>query len=162
MASDTARQSGRERTLRSILVDPFRQIKFGIYMIGTSLVFILVSAFMFWHAFDDQYNQLITIFKVVDPEELWELRLNDVFKANAIRIIIFFLVFLGGMFTLAFYLTHRYYGPLISIERFLDDLTDGNYKSRVSIRSTDELQELVRKLNHLASVLEQRHPRNRT
>lgn len=159
MTSDSAKRSARDRTIRSVLIDPFRQIKFGIYMIGAALAFIVVSGYMFWSAFGDQYTQIISIFNIVDPDELWELRLNDVFQTNAIRIVVFFTAFLIVMFGLAFHLTHRYYGPLVSIERFLDELIRGNYQSRVTIRNTDELQDLVRKLNELASNLEKRHPK---
>ena len=95
---------------------------------------------------------------MIDPKEAWDLQLNDVFIKNAIRIVIFFVIFLVVMFSIAFYLTHRYYGPLVSIERFIDDLKEGQYKSRVTIRSKDELQDLAHKLNDLAEVLEKRHP----
>lgn len=127
-------------------------------MIGTSLAFIVASGFLFWNAFADQYSQLLTIFNVIDPNEAWDLQLNEVFIKNAIRIVIFFVVFLAVMFSIAFYLTHRYYGPLVSIERFIDDLKEGQYQSRVTIRSKDELQDLAHKLNDLAEVLEKRHP----
>ena len=146
-----------ERNLKSILIEPFRQIKFGLYMIGISLAFILASGILFWSAFNDQYQQLIAIFNVVDPNELWELRLNDVFKTNAIRIIVFFTFFFFAMFYIVFFLTHRYYGPLVSIERFIEELSSGNYTSRVNIRNKDELQELAKKLNKLAEELEKRH-----
>lgn len=146
----------RARNLKSIWIEPFKQIKFGLYMIGISLFFIATSGYLFWHAFDDQYQQLISIFNVVDPNELWELRLNDVFKINAIRIAIFFALFFVGIFYIVFFLTHRYYGPLVSIERFLDHMIAGKYESRVSIRSKDELQSLVAKLNQLAENLEKK------
>jgi signal transduction histidine kinase len=54
-------------------------------------------------------------------------------------------------------LTHRYYGPLVSIERFVDDMTQGRYGQRVKIRQKDELQRLTDKLNDMASALEKRH-----
>lgn len=161
---DVSKEKSRssERNLMSIWIEPFRQIKFGLYMIGISLAFILASAILFWSAFNDQYQQLIAIFNVVDPNELWELRLNDVFRTNAIRIIVFFTIFFFVMFYIVFFLTHRYYGPLVSIERFIDDLCKGNYGSRVTIRNKDELQELAQKLNNLAEELEKRHGKNQS
>ncbi|MCB9229017.1 MAG: hypothetical protein H6618_05340 [Deltaproteobacteria bacterium] len=154
MTSEAGKRSGKKRTLRSFLIEPFSQIKFGLYMIGTSFAFILASGIMFWNAFDDQYTQLISIFSVVDPEELWELRLNTVFETNAIRILLFFLIFMTVTFSIAVSLTHRYYGPLVSIDRFIDDLIRGKYSSRIHVRSKDELQDLAKKLNQLAEVLE--------
>lgn len=150
-------QQRKNRLLTSIIIDPFRQIKFGVYMIIISLAFVISSACIFVSAFYDQYNHVMGIFNIVDPEIQWEIILNDVFYTNAIRLLIFFIVFLISIFFIVFRLTHRYYGPLVSIERFVEDMTEGNYRSRVSIRSKDELQDLVTKLNNLADVLESKY-----
>ena len=153
-------KKNNNRTFKSIFVDPFKQFKFGLYMVGISIGFIFASGYLFWLAFSDQYQQLIGIFQVVDPNDAWELQLNDVFKANAYRIITFFVVFIFVTFYMAFKLTHKYYGPLVSIERFIKELSNGNYSARVRIRKSDELHELVKKLNILADQLEQKHPKS--
>ncbi len=145
------------RSLRSTVIEPFKQIRFGLYVIGISVAFVAVCALMFMTAFIDQYKHVMNIFHVVDPNLQWELVTNEVFLINAIRIGLMFAVFIAVMFTVVFRLTHRYYGPLVSIERFVDQVLAGDYHVRCKIREKDELHALCDKLNAMAEALESRH-----
>ena len=145
------------RNLRSLVIEPFKQVKFGLYVIGISVAFVVITALMFVAAFADQYQHVMDIFNVVDPSLKWELVTNDIFYTNAMRIGLMFAGYIGVMFTVVFRLTHRYYGPLVSIERFLDQFAAGHYHLRAKIRDKDELHDLVAKLNHVAEELERRH-----
>lgn len=145
------------RNLKSTVIEPFKQIKFGLYVIGISVAFVGVCAFMFVSAFTEQYQHVMGIFNVVDPNLKWELVTNDVFRTNAIKISILFAVFIAVLFFVVFKLTHRYYGPLVSIERFVDQFARGDYSKRAKIREKDELHGLVEKLNHMADQIERRH-----
>lgn len=146
-----------KRNLRNTLIEPFKQIKFGLYVLGLSVAFVGVSGYMFVTAFTEQYQHVMKIFNVVDPKFQWELVTNDVFRTNAIRIGILFGVFIAAMLGMIFRLTHRYYGPLVSIERFVEQVAAGDYQKRCKIREKDELHGLVMKLNAMAEKIEQRH-----
>ncbi len=145
------------RNLSSLIIEPFKQVKFGLYVIGISVAFVILCAAMFVAAFTDQYQHVMDIFNVVDPSLKWELVTNDIFYANAVRIGLMFLLYISVLFVVVFRLTHRYYGPLVSIERFLDQFAAGHYYLRAKIRDKDELHDLVAKLNHVAEELERRH-----
>ena len=145
------------RNLKSTLIEPFKQVKIGLYVIGISLAFVVASGAMFFYAFTEQYEHVMGIFNVVDPTLRWELVTNDVFYDNAIRIGVLFLIYISVLFSVVFSLTHRYYGPLVSVERFIDQMTRGDYAKRLKIRDKDELQDLVHKLNHMAEALDRRH-----
>ncbi len=147
----------KARIFGSLLIEPFKQIKFGIYMIGTSVVFLGLSSLLFVNSFIEQYAHVMEIFQIINPEKQWDMVLNDVFYKNAFRLLGFFIAYFCVIFYIVFKLTHRYYGPLVSIQRFLDKLINGEYDSRVSIRAKDELQDLVAKLNQLAETLQNRH-----
>ena len=54
-------------------------------------------------------------------------------------------------------LSHRFFGPLVSIKRQIASLREGQYSSRLQLRSTDELTEVKDSLNDLAAALEARH-----
>ena len=156
-ANPTSDFERARRSLRSTVIEPFKQIKFGLYVIGISIAFVGVCAFMFVLAFNQQYNHVMGIFHVVDPNLQWELVTNDVFYTNAVRVGAILALFIVVMFTVVFRLTHRYYGPVVSIERFVDQLTQGDYQVRCKIREKDELQSLVAKLNVMAESIEKRH-----
>jgi signal transduction histidine kinase len=121
------------------------------------VAFVGICAFMFVTAFTEQYQHVMGIFNVVDPNLKWELVTNDVFYTNAIRIGVIFVMFIVTLFAVVFRLTHRYYGPLVSIERFIEGFAAGDYKRRCKIREKDELHDLVMKLNHMAEQIERRH-----
>lgn len=146
-----------KRNLKSTLIEPFKQIKFGVYVIGLSILFVIFTAIMFLYAFYQQYQHLMGIFNITDMKTQMELVTNDIFYANVIRISLVFVFFIVVMFIYVFRMTHRYYGPLVSIERFVDEISAGQYAKRVKIRQGDELQRLCDKLNDMAASLERRH-----
>ena len=145
------------RNLRSTLIEPFKQIKLGLYVVAITMAFVTVAAIMFVAAFTEQYTHVMNIFQVVDPNLRWELVTNDVFYTNAIRLIILFGTFVAVMMGTVFRMTHRIYGPLVSIERFVSQMTEGQYNKRVTIRQNDEMQRLAKKLNEMAVAIERRH-----
>ena len=146
-----------KRDIRSTLIEPFSQIKFGIYVIGVSIAFVVVIGGTFVYAFRQQYEHLMSIFNITDAKDQLELVTNDIFYRNAIKIAVLLVGYVIGMFVLVFKLTHRYYGPLVSIERFIEEISKGKYKNRVKIRQKDELQRLADRLNDMAASLEKRH-----
>ena len=147
-----------KRDVRTTLIEPFSQIKFGVYVIGASIAFVIIIGAMFVYTFYQQYQHLMGIFNMTDAKDQLELVTNDIFYQNAIKIGGLLVGYVVGMFVLVFKLTHRYYGPLVSIERFIDEITKGKYKYRVKIRQKDELQRLANRLNEMADALEKRHP----
>jgi methyl-accepting chemotaxis protein len=126
-------------------------------MFGMSLAFIAMTSFIVYNAFTEQYRHVMTIFGIVDPAIKRELVLNDIFIRNGIAIALFFVLFIAAFFYVVFRATHRFFGPLISIERFVGGIIDGDYTQRIVIRRKDELQSLVLRLNEMAATLEKRH-----
>ncbi len=145
------------RNWRSTVIEPFKQLRLGLYAIGISVVFVLISAGLFVLAFYEQYQNVMDIFGVTDPNVRWEIVVDDVFKRNAWRLGLVFLVYLATLCTVVFFMTHKVYGPLVSIERFVDQIQKGDYHRRARIREKDDLQRLVAKLNAMAEKLEERH-----
>lgn len=144
----------QKRSIQTLLIEPFRQIKLGLYVVLSSLLFIGLASYLVFGAFKEQYEHIMTLFNVVDPEAQWSLIVNEVFIRNAIKISTLFGGYLLFLLVMVFRLTHRYYGPLVAIERFLGELQRGNYSARVSVRRKDELQGLVTQLNQLAEGLQ--------
>lgn len=154
---ETASRKKKGRTFTSVVIEPFKQMKFGVYVIAVSVAFVILAAGLFVLAFSEQYQHVMSIFSVVDPNARWELVTNDVFYQNAWRLGALLVGYVVLMLIIVFRLTHRYYGPLVAIERFVDQVTKGEYDSRVTIRNKDELQRLAAKLNVLAEKLSARH-----
>ena len=149
-------QVKKGRTLSHLLIEPFKQIRFGLYMMGLCVLFVCVSGWIFMSTWSQQYQRVMLEF-ALDEDAKKAFLSDDIFISNSIKLFCFFLLFIMVMFFTIFKLTHRYYGPLVSIGRFLDQMIKGNYSARVSIRKKDELQQIAQKLNELAGELEKKH-----
>ena len=146
-----------DRSTKALIIEPFKQVKLGLYVLAVSLAFVIMTALIFLNAFSEQYRHVMEIFQVVDPKLQWEVVTNDVFFTNVVRILALLAAFIIVMMVVVFRVTHKYYGPLVAIEKFVDGIAEGEYSRRVVIRKGDELQDLVRRLNSMAEKLEKRH-----
>jgi HAMP domain-containing protein len=146
-----------KRNLRSLLIEPFKQIKLGLYVMIVTVIFSGIAGYFYREAFDEQYAHVMEIFGVVDEATKDEVVVNDIFKKNRIKLVIVFVAYVLVMFWVIFRSTHKYYGPLVSIDRFIRHMTDGQYHQRVTIRRGDELGKLAQSLNEMAAALEKKY-----
>jgi HAMP domain-containing protein len=153
----TEARTRKSRNLSTILIEPFKQVKLGLYVISLSLGFVVLTGVLFISAFAEQYAHVMEIFNVVDPQFKWEVVTNDVFFKNVYRLGFLLVSFVAVLFFVVFRTTHKYYGPLVSIDRFIEKVREGDYTTRVIIRKSDELQDLANSLNQMAETLAQRH-----
>jgi signal transduction histidine kinase len=65
----------------------------------------------------------------------------------------------GLAFAVGVRLSHRIYGPIVPINRFIEALSSGEYTARIALRKGDDMIELKDALNRLAEALEKRHSR---
>lgn len=147
----------KKRSIKYFLIEPFKQIKLGIYVILISLSFTAIAGFMIYQALTEQYQQVMDIFAIVDPDKQWSLITNDVFYSNAIKMTLLFSAYLIILMTVIISKTHKVYGPLVSIERFIGQITKGHYRTRITVRKGDELVDVANKLNLMAAELQSRH-----
>lgn len=149
--------SRKSRSLRSLVIDPFTQMKLGVYVIAFTAIFLITAGWLYYNSFVEQYRHVMQIFEITDPETQWEAISNDVFYSNLYKIGGLFTLFSMALLAVIFRVTHRYHGPLVSIERFAVNMSKGQYYRRVQIRKKDELKSLVDKLNQMAETLEIKH-----
>jgi hypothetical protein len=147
---------GRRLSLNAHLVQPFKQIRFGLYVIGVCLAFLVVLVAVLVWAFRQQYEQVMEWFNVAAAEST-DLMMNDVSGKVGVIVGLVLVLFVITMLMVVVRRTHRMYGPMISIARFLGELKRGNYSARLKIRKGDDFQDMVDSLNDLAATLHQRH-----
>lgn len=154
---DRNSQARQSRSLSSMVIEPFSQLKFGVYVIVICLLFLVGAGLLFHNSFLEQYKHVLAIFEVTDPEMQWEVISNNIYIENLRNLALLFLVFIAVMMAVVFRMTHKYYGPLVSIKRFASSIESGKYFSRVSVRKGDELIEIAESLNAMAQELEKKH-----
>lgn len=141
-----AQNKGRRGGVKSMLVEPYIQVKLGLMFIVVNLIFsVLIFGVVAWYVWD-VFGALTTYFQLTGQESSIAMS-----KLQIPLIIISILVF--GFVATTFYVavnyTHKIYGPMVSINRFLDDVLEGNRPKLLALREGDQLQELANKLNQL-------------
>lgn len=140
---------GRERRrLKSLLINPEAQIRFGSIFLAMTIV----------------CNVVVTGFGL----NLYYYLVNNSEEGHAVGGSLLMMV-VGGCvlitlltycfaFVLGLIITHKIFGPLVPIQRALDQLKAGDYSARVLLREKDEeqMKQLATSINELASVLERK------
>lgn len=55
---------------------------------------------------------------------------------------------------LAIFLSHRIAGPIYRIKKTLEEVAAGNYRARLRLRKTDELQDVAEAVNKVIEILD--------
>ena len=137
---------GRRGGVRSMLVEPYIQVRLGLMFIIVNLIFsVLIFGVVAWYV-SDVFGALNTYFQLTGQES------NLTMSKLQVPLMIIGLLVLGFVAT-TFYVavnyTYKIYGPLISINRFLDDVLEGKRPGLLALREGDQLQDLASKLNLL-------------
>ncbi|MEZ4744234.1 MAG: hypothetical protein R3B45_17580 [Bdellovibrionota bacterium] len=140
----TSRRGG----IKSWLVEPYRQIKLGLLFLLLNLLFAILIFLVFGYYVIDMYDAMSGIVKLLSLEQGPQM-LKKFISPMAVGggVVIAFVI---ATLILSIRYTHQIYGPLVSIQRFLDELLAGKKPKRIYLRSSDQLQELAEKLNSVA------------
>lgn len=144
----------KRRTFRAYLVEPFKQIRFGLHVVFVSLSFSAIFAYVFVQAFQEQYQH---VFELYNAAEMADLFKTDVFERNRDKLAISIIAFVVTTLYVVIRRTHRMYGPMISMMRFVSELKKGNYAVRIHVRERDDFHNFVSELNALAVELQKKH-----
>jgi hypothetical protein len=142
---------GRRGGLKALLVEPFEQIKLGLIFLALNLVFSVLSLGVFTYYLYDIYKALSVYFKLSEQESVLTAAK---FAVPALVGGVLFVVFVAATLFFSIRYTHAIYGPLVSINRFLDELLAGKSPQSITLRESDQLQDLAAKLNRVAERLE--------
>lgn len=137
---------GRRTGFSSIIVEPYMQVKLGLFILILNLVFACSIATVFYYYVTDIFDALSLYFKLDEAESLvtWEkLRLPLLVCGSLLIIFLALTLFVTARYT------HQIYGPLVSINKFLDNALAGKKPELLKLRSSDQLNELAEKINAL-------------
>lgn len=123
---------------KSYLINPSFQLKFS--MLVTFLVFL--SSLIYPWAIFDLINQNIEIFSKISPS----LTSNLMEKRRTLWIILTMweVGFLGLIFVITIFFSHKVAGPLYRIKIFLDDLRAGKGRKEIVLREGDYFKDIAK------------------
>lgn len=140
----------QKRSFKNFLVDANFQIKYALYFASSGVavmggLFALISL---------RLNEMVQ--KII-ASNASESGLENSFSHLLYDITLFTLItFIANTvfsFLFAIYMTHRVSGPAMVIERYIKDLTAGDYDSNRTLRKSDDLQSVMAALRELAATL---------
>ncbi len=131
------------------LIEPYKQLRFGIMFIATNIIFAVLLVFVFSFYLWDIFEAVNEYFKLSHSEEL--VTASKFVQPLGLSLGLVVLFILSTLYLSAHY-THQLYGPLVSIRRFLDDLLAGKKPRPIKLRTGDQLHDLVDRLNNLTDL----------
>ena len=133
----------------SLLIEPYKQLRFGFMFLAVNMMFSTLIVAVFAHFLWDMYEALSVYFKLDQAQSM--VTLEKFAKPASIGTGLVLLFILATLFLSARY-THQIYGPMVSIRRFLDELIAGRSPQPITLRSSDQLQDLVDRLNRVGAI----------
>lgn len=134
---------------RTVLIKQSLQLKYAA-IVFASIVFtaIIVGGDVYY-----------TIMRIIQQENPALLPLvSQVARLNLIKMAIF----LGIMFLVSLFVSHRFAGPIYRFERSAQAVATGDLTHRVSLRTGDDLVELQDEMNAMISALQRLVQKDRT
>ena len=140
-----------KRKLSNILLQPLVQVKLGLYAIMLALVFCVFIVWVYYANFHEFYQLVLDLTDLREEvTSLMSEKMSDLVTWTVLAVLVYFAltVFMSVFFT------HRLVGPTYAFRRHIQELSKGNYKSRVTLRKADAFAEVATELNKLADVLQ--------
>lgn len=141
---------GRRRGLKSWFVEPYLQVRLGIWFLTINCVFAGLIFAVYGYYVIEVYRAVVMYFKISGAESV------DVFAKFRVPLAVgigLIFAFILTTIMASVRLTHGFYGPLISIHRFLDEALSGRLPEPIHLRDSDQLQDIANKLNKFRGQL---------
>jgi hypothetical protein len=145
---------GRRRGFKSWFVEPYQQVRLGIWFLLINCIFAGLIFAIYGYYVIEVYQAVTMYFQISGAESAQVFAKFRVPLAVGIGLIVGFIL---TTILVSVRLTHGYYGPLVSINRFLDEFLSGQVPSPIQLRDSDQLKDLVEKLNRLPAQIQNTH-----
>lgn len=140
---------GRRRGAISWFVEPYLQVKLGLMFLVVNFLFAGMIGFIFWFYLWDVYNAVSVYFNLTGGQsnEILQKMSQPLFIGSGL-----IFAFIVTTILVSARYTHRIYGPLVSIHRYLDDIINYRPSKPLLLRESDQLKDLAAKLNQVAQL----------
>ena len=132
------------------MIAPYKQLKFGLLFITMNIFFTaLIVGTMLYYLWDI-FSTIKIYFELIGQEEAMSFNklLTPLVIISGLS-----LLFIGATLYMSIFYTHRFYGPMLSIERHLDSLIEGGRPGPLEIRKEDEFKKIVDKINQFSNQI---------
>ncbi len=142
--------SYENRSVRNYILAPMLQLKFGLYFIVLSALFVGGVTGLIYGRLNDIFQLVIELTDV--PDEISLVIQGEIFSLQFYILIVSVLYFLLAL-TISVFLTHRMVGPTIAFQRHIRSLINGDFNAKTFLRKKDAFTEVADHLNELSDHL---------
>ncbi len=138
--------SKKNRSIKSILINPKYQLRYIFWLTGTGLILVALNAGLFYSYVSEKYQILVDLSPMTDEvkAQLYT-ELNEVMvKLVGLSLLFLFLV---GILGIVF--SHRTAGPMYHFKRVFNAVKNGDKSQRVRLRPTDDFQDVAKAFNDM-------------
>lgn len=156
MSESSTQMDPNRRFTRNIIVNPARQMRFAMALVTGCCVSVILFLTVIVFQVKQTVANMATVYRL-DPEvhnSIQQVLTSAVYMSLFLTVAVTALAMIVGL-----KMSHRIYGPLVSIKRFIGELAEGKYSGRLSLRKNDDMSDIKDALNLLAEALEKRNAR---
>lgn len=138
------------RSLKNIIIKPSLQLRsVAIFFLFIGMIGLIILG--------NIYVSAIENIKMLEDLCPTQATLQNAISEQMMSSYLFISLLFSTVALLAFFylfrLSHRVFGPMVQINRHVQNLIDGNYLSEIQLRKNDEHAELATLLNKLAKKM---------
>lgn len=142
-----------KRRIKNLLLQPLLQVKLGLYSILLALLFVIVFTSVLIFSFRRLFELILDLTDL--RHEVMEVINSYMLELSGKLLLVVAVYFVLNVIVSVVY-THRLVGPTVAFRRHIRALSEGLYKSRITLRKNDAFAEVAEDLNRLAEVLEKK------
>lgn len=141
------------RTFYGIFVKPHKQLKFAFIYITGGILVLYGLMMLVLSLVAKNYNELVRVYSL--PEDAG-LAVFESLQAARYSITAVTLVLVVAAMWAGIKISHHVFGPFVAFARQLEQIRNGNYSSRITLRKGDQFHDFKDQLNDLAASLEKK------
>lgn len=139
-----------KRTLFGAFRRSPNQIRLGFVLVGgASIAMASMTIVLF-----TKISNVILMLEATEKIDLESAAIiRDTMQTSLIFFVAMAVVVAGGGLIFGLKIANRVFGPLVTIQRFIDDLKEGRYDQTLRLRDGDDYDQVAQSLNELAQKL---------
>ena len=145
---------GTTRSLKNLVLKPEFQLKYSFFFVGLTLMVMGGVFLLFLFSLEDMIRTVAVIYRI-ESDVVTAIQAS-IHTATYTTLGIA-LIFAVLSVSLGVILTHRLVGPMIPIQRLIQQLNAGEYGATGKLRDRDDYKEIMDDLNRLSHTLAQKH-----
>ncbi len=144
-------QQKSRRSIKNFALQPFLQVKIGLYCLILSMFFALAIGLIVYINMNQFFRVVV---ELTGAQAEVEGLLLDYLYPVKVQVGVVILLYVVATMLITLRHTHRFVGPTVAFRRHIEMISQNNFKYRTILRDGDAFVEVANDLNRLSEQLE--------